>query len=126
MSLCPVPAVLYRRILRSAILLLAFAASSAWAVDCSEFPNGTIDGFAGDIPPSQLQIDRNCTIRNFPADNPLSTNFSFLTQPGQTEERWLIVFDNVVHVGRITSYNVCYTKLLRSPGRTVPAWSAGT
>ena len=94
------------RLARVALMLLAFFASSAWAVDCSEFPNGTIDGFAGDIPPSQLQIDRNCTIRNFPADNPLSTNFSFLTQPGQTQERWLIVFDNVVHIGQMACNSV--------------------
>jgi hypothetical protein len=69
--------------------LLAFSVA-AQAQDCSDYPNGVIDGAVGDIPPSQLQIDRNCTIRNFPADNPLSTNFSFFTQPGQTNERWLI------------------------------------
>ncbi|MBD3649499.1 MAG: hypothetical protein HUJ31_19060, partial [Pseudomonadales bacterium] len=74
---------------------------AAWAVDCSDYPNGVIDGFAGDVAPSQIQIDTNCTIRNFPASNPLNTNFSFLTQPGQTTERWLIVFDNVVHTGEM-------------------------
>ena len=82
-----------------AILGLSFAAQ---AQDCSDYPNGVIDGDAGDVAPSQLKIDRNCTIRNFPADNPLSTNFSFLTQPGQTNERWLIVFDNVVHTGNMS------------------------
>jgi hypothetical protein len=91
---------------RAVIPLLVFAlllgaASSAQAVDCSEFPGGVIDGFTGISPPSQIQIDRNCTIRNFPASNPLDTNFSFLTQPGQTDERWLVVFDNVVHSGQM-------------------------
>jgi uncharacterized repeat protein (TIGR01451 family) len=54
------------------------------------------------VAPSQIQIDGNCTIRNFPASNPLSTNFSFLTQPGQNPERWLVIFDNVVHVGQMS------------------------
>src|SRR5215470_8437170 len=60
---------------------------------------GVIDGFVTPNPPSQVQIDGNCIIRNFPASNPLRTNFSFLTQPGQTDQRWLVVFDNVVHIG---------------------------
>ena len=29
----------------------------------------------------------------------MSTNFSFLSQPGQKDERWLIIFDNVLHTG---------------------------
>jgi uncharacterized repeat protein (TIGR01451 family) len=80
--------------------------SSAQAQDCSDYPGGVLDGSAGTIAPAQLQIDRNCTIRNFPASNPLSTNFSFLTQPGQTNERWLIVFDNVVHTGQMACNSV--------------------
>ncbi len=83
------------------LVLILGAASSAEAADCSDFPNGVLDGFAGDIAPSQIQIDRDCTIRNFPASNPLDTNFSFKTQPGQTDERWLVVFDNVVHTGQM-------------------------
>jgi hypothetical protein len=81
--------------------LLAFSVA-AQAQDCSDYPNGVID---------QLQIDRNCTIRNFPADNPLSTNFSFFTQPGQTNERWLIVFDNVVHTGNMSCNAVLEHKI---------------
>ena len=61
-----------------------------------------IDGFVTPCPPSQIQIDGNCTIRNFPASNPLTTNFSFYTQPGQTDERWLVIFDNVVHTGQMS------------------------
>jgi uncharacterized repeat protein (TIGR01451 family) len=82
-------------------VVLLGAASSARAQDCSDF-GGVLDGFAGDIPPSQLQIDQNCTIRNYPASNPLSTNFSFFTQPGQTDERYLVIFDNVVHTGNMS------------------------
>ncbi|MBT8092506.1 MAG: DUF11 domain-containing protein, partial [Gammaproteobacteria bacterium] len=85
-----------------ALLLLLGMAFSANAQDCSDYPGGVLDGDAGTIAPSQLQIDRNCTIRNFPASNPLSTNFSFYTAPGQTDERWLVVFDNVVHTGNMS------------------------
>jgi large repetitive protein len=81
------------------LLLLAFP---ALAVNCSDAPYfGVIDGnFVP--PPSQIQIDTTCRIQNFPASNPLTTNFSFLTQPGQTQERWLVIFDNVVHLGNMS------------------------
>jgi large repetitive protein len=86
----------------AAAVLLMLTALPALAVNCSDAPYfGVIDGnFVP--PPSQIQIDGNCTVRNFPASNPLTTNFSFLTQPGQTDERWLIVFDNVVHLGNMS------------------------
>ena len=84
-----------------AVVLLLGASFDASAVDCSAYTNGLLDGFAGTVAPSQLQVDRHCTVRNYPASNPLSTNFSFLTQPGQTDERWLIVVDNVVHTGQM-------------------------
>ena len=51
-------------ILLFALILLLGAATPAQAVDCSDFPNGVLDGFAGATVPSQLKIDRNCTIRN--------------------------------------------------------------
>ncbi|HEX5766014.1 MAG TPA: hypothetical protein VFY27_10640, partial [Woeseiaceae bacterium] len=100
------------RIIRlvAAVLLLG-AGVSAQAQDCSDYPNGLLDGFAGTIAPSQLQIDRNCSIRNYPASNPLGTNFSFLTQPGQTDERWIIIFDNVVHVGQMACNAVAGHKI---------------
>ena len=31
-----------------------------------------------------------------------TTNFSFFTQPGQTDQRWLVIFDNVVHTGNMS------------------------
>ena len=90
---------------------LALAASAAQAQDCSDYPGGVLDGFAGDIAPSQLLVDRNCTIRNYPASNPLNTNFSFFTQPGQNPERWLVVFDNVVHTGQMSCNSVLEHKI---------------
>ncbi|HEX9876754.1 MAG TPA: hypothetical protein VGC50_08900, partial [Gammaproteobacteria bacterium] len=71
--------------------LLLLGASPSQAQDCSDY-GGVLDGEAGDIAPAQLQIDQNCTIRNYPASNPLGTNFSFFTQPGQNPDRWLVVF----------------------------------
>jgi uncharacterized repeat protein (TIGR01451 family) len=93
------------------LVLVLGAAFPAQADDCSDFPGGVLDGFAGGIAPSQIQIDQNCTIRNFPASNPLDTNFSFLTQPGQTDERWLIIFDNVVHTGQMACNSVAGHKI---------------
>lgn len=83
------------------LALFLGAVAPAWAVNCSDAPYfGVIDGNF-DAAPSQIQIDANCTIRNFPSPNILSTNFSFYTQPGGTDERWLVVFDNVVHTGNM-------------------------
>jgi uncharacterized repeat protein (TIGR01451 family)/fimbrial isopeptide formation D2 family protein len=90
------------------LLGLSFAAN---AQDCSDYPGGILDGNVEPNPPSQLQIDRTCTIRNYPASNPLRTNFSFLTRPGQTNERWLIVFDNVVHEGQMACNAVAGHKI---------------
>ena len=98
------------------ILLLAFpllilADPPARADDCSSFPGGVLDGATGAIAPSQINVDRNCTIRNFPASNPLSTNFSFYTSPGQNPDRWLIIFDNVVHTGQMACNAVAGHKI---------------
>src|SRR5688572_27248338 len=98
------------------ILLFAFAlslltAAPAQAEDCVADLGGVLDGAITPVPPSQIQIDGNCTIRNFTAANPLTTNFSFLTQPGQTNERWLIIFDNVVHTGQMACNAVAGHKI---------------
>ena len=92
----------WSRILLFTLALLPLAALPARADDCVADRGGVIDGFVDPVPPSQIQIDGNCTIRNFPASNPLSSNISFLTQPGQTDERWLVIFDNVVHTGQMS------------------------
>jgi uncharacterized repeat protein (TIGR01451 family) len=95
-----------------AVLALLASATFANAQDCSDYPNGTLDGFQGVVAPSQLQIDRNCTIRNYPGpDNFITTNFSFFTRPGQTDERWLIVFDNVDHRGQMSCNSVLEHKI---------------
>jgi hypothetical protein len=91
-------------------LLLLGAALPAQAQDCSDF-GGVLDGATGLVPPSQLQIDQHCIIRNYPASNPLRTNFSFLTQPGQTDERWVVAFDNVVHTGQMACNAVAGHKI---------------
>ena len=84
-----------------ACVLLLGAAFGARAEDCSDFPNGILDGFVpGTVAPSQISINQNCIIRNFPGG--LSTNFSFFTQPGQTDQRWVVVFDNVNWTGNMS------------------------
>jgi large repetitive protein len=85
-----------------AFVLLMLSAAPAFAEDCVADLGGVLDGNVTPVAPSQIQVDGNCTIRNFPASNPLSTNFSFLSQPGQTDERWLLIFDNVVHTGEMS------------------------
>ena len=99
------------RICLAAVVLFLAIPFDAVAQDCSDYTNGLLDGFAGTIAPSQIQVDQNCSVRNYPASNPLSTNFSFLTQPGQTNERWLIVFDNVVHTGQMACNSVANHKI---------------
>jgi uncharacterized repeat protein (TIGR01451 family)/fimbrial isopeptide formation D2 family protein len=94
-----------------ALAILMLGSVQAQADDCSSFPNGVLDGDTGAIAPSQIQVDRNCTIRNFPANNPLDTNFSFLTQPGQTDQRWIVIFDNVVHTGEMACNAVAGHKI---------------
>jgi uncharacterized repeat protein (TIGR01451 family) len=57
-----------------------------------------IDGFVNPVPPSQINIDGNCTIRNFPASNPLTSNISFTG----TGRGWLVIFDNVAFIGNMS------------------------
>jgi large repetitive protein len=82
--------------------LLLGAAFPALATNCSDAPYfGVIDGNIVPPPSGQIQIDMNCTIRNFPASNPLTTNFSFY-QPSGDKEKYLVIFDNVVHTGNMS------------------------
>ena len=92
-------------------MLCGSVAANAQAVDCSSFPNSTLDGYVTPTPPSNINIDETCTVRNFPASNPLRTNFSFYTSPGTNDERWLIVFDNVVHTGNMSCNAVLNHKI---------------
>jgi hypothetical protein len=94
----------------AAVLLLAFAAAPeahAQATDCSDFPNGVIDGFVNPNPPSNINVDVNCRVRNFPPSNPLTSNFSFFTDGGNADpELLLLIFDNVYHTGQMSCATV--------------------
>jgi large repetitive protein len=86
------------------VLLFAFAMSLLTAIparadDCVADRGGVIDGFVNPISPSQINIDGNCTIRNFPASNPLTSNISFF---GNNSTAWLVIFDNVDFLGNIS------------------------
>ncbi|MFZ9966866.1 MAG: hypothetical protein ACO3IN_07715, partial [Steroidobacteraceae bacterium] len=96
----------------AALLLLSIVAIPAHAVNCSDPPYfGVIDGNVFPTPPSQIQVDQNCRVSNYPQSNPLTTNFSFLTQPGQTDDRWLIIFNNVYHIGQMSCNSVANHKI---------------
>src|SRR5215813_9519269 len=89
------------KILLFAFALLLLTAVSAHAADNCPSPqnNGVIDGFFNPVPPPQINIQGNCTIRNFPASNPLTSNLSFF---GNNPTKWLVIFDNVDFIGNIS------------------------
>ena len=88
-------------LLAAALFLLGFAPDRATADDCSSFPNATLDGFVTPgPPPSNISIDTNCTIKNYPGG--MSTNFSFDNPGGQNGQEWLVIFDNVNHTGQMS------------------------
>src|SRR5262249_12739720 len=88
-------------LLSIALWLGAAPPASAVSVNCSSFPNATLDGFVDPTPPpDQISIDTNCTIRNYPGG--LSTNFSFNNPGGAGGQNWLVIFDNVVHTGQMS------------------------
>jgi uncharacterized repeat protein (TIGR01451 family) len=77
---------------------LLFAAP-AEAIDCVADAGGVIDGFVNyPNPPPQINIDGPCTIRNYPASNPLTSNISWF---GSLPASTLLIFDNVVHTGNM-------------------------
>src|SRR5262252_8016729 len=88
------------------ILLFVFATSLLSAVParaqsvggCVANFGGVIDGFVNPVPPSQINIDGNCTIQNFPASNPLTSNISF----AGTGRGWLVIFNNVRFIGNMS------------------------
>src|SRR3989441_7492325 len=80
------------------LLLSAVPARAQSAGGCVANFGGVIDGFVNPVPPSQINIDGNCTIRNFPASNPLTSNISF----SGTGRGWLVIFDNVDFIGNIS------------------------
>src|SRR6266404_1540307 len=81
------------------LLLLSAVPARAQSVGgCVANFGGVIDGFVNPVPPSQINIDGNCTIRNFPASNPLTSNISFTG----TGRGWLVIFDNVAFIGNMS------------------------
>src|SRR5215469_13104976 len=80
------------------LLLSAVTAHAQSAGGCVANLGGVIDGFVTPVPPSQINIDGNCTIRNFPASNPLTSNISF----SGTGRGWLVIFDNVDFIGNMS------------------------
>src|SRR2546428_1799672 len=79
------------------LLLSAVPARGQSVGGCVANFGGVIDGFVTPVPPSQINIDGNCTIRNFPASNPLTSNISFTG----TGRGWLVIFDNVDFTGNL-------------------------
>src|SRR5262249_8106492 len=82
-----------------AISLIATPARAQSSVDCVADRGGVIDGFVNPVSPAQINIDGNCTIRNFTASNPLTSNISWY---GNNPTSWLLVFDNVVFTGNMS------------------------
>src|SRR5258708_1739931 len=72
------------------LLLSAVPARGQSVGGCVANFGGVIDGFVNPVPPSQINIDGNCTIRNFPASNPLTSKLSFT----RTGRGWLVIFGN--------------------------------
>ena len=88
------------RILLFALGLLLLSAVPAHAQSTVNCPSQSpvIDCFVNPIPPANVQIDGNCTFRNFPASNPLTSNIQFFG-PGSG---WLVIFDNVDYTGNLS------------------------
>jgi uncharacterized repeat protein (TIGR01451 family) len=93
---------------KALFLLLALAgvtlgASSqalALSVNCVADAGGIIDGFVNyPVPPAQINIDGPCTIRNYTAANPLTSNISWF---GSLASSTLLILDNVVMTGNMS------------------------
>ena len=81
------------------LLLSAVPAQAQSSLGCVADYGGVIDGNVNAVPPAQVHIDGNCTIRNFPASKPFTSNASFDPTGGP----WLVIFDNVVFTGNMVS-----------------------
>src|SRR5260370_292867 len=80
------------------LLLSAVPARGESVGGCVANCGGVIDGFVNPVTHSQINIDGNCTIRNFQASNPLTSNIS-VTGTGRG---WLVIFDNVDFTGNLS------------------------
>src|SRR5499425_2564393 len=81
------------------LLLSAVPAHAQSTVNCPSQSGPVIDGFVNPVSPSQINIDGNCTIQNFPASNPLTSNISFF---GNNPTSWLVIFNNVDFIGNLS------------------------
>src|SRR3989454_12184792 len=82
-----------------AFALLLGASTEALAINCVADAGGIVDGFVNyPVPPPQINIDGNCRIQNYPASNPMTSNFSF----DGTLRGVLVVFDSVVFTGNMS------------------------
>src|SRR5215467_9726235 len=81
------------------LLLLSAVSVHAQSVGgCVANFGGVINGFVNPNPPSQINIDGDCTIENFPASNPLTSNISFA---GGLRGA-LVIFNNVDFIGNMS------------------------
>src|SRR6267142_3737762 len=102
-------------ILLSIFALSLLTAVPALAINCVADAGGIVDGFVNyPVPPSQINLDGNCIIRNYPASNPMSSNFSF----DGTFRGLLIIFDNVDFTGNMSCDSVHQNKLWFVNGST--------
>jgi uncharacterized repeat protein (TIGR01451 family) len=82
------------------VLLGASSQALAISVNCVADAGGIIDGFVNyPVPPAQINIDGPCTIRNYTASNPLTSNISWF---GSLPSSTLLVLDNVVMTGNMS------------------------
>jgi len=87
-------------LLALALLSLSVAPALAQSIDCVGDAGGIVDGFVNfPVPPSQINIDGPCTIRNYPPSNPLTSNISWF---GSLPASTLLIFDNVAHTGNMS------------------------
>src|SRR5215471_13693196 len=84
------------------LLLSAVDAKAQSSLDCTADYGGVVDGNVNPVPPSHLDIRGPCTIRNFPASNPFTSNVSFFGGTGPS----LVIFDNVVQLGNVSCNSV--------------------
>ncbi|MFZ2224428.1 MAG: SdrD B-like domain-containing protein [Candidatus Deferrimicrobium sp.] len=85
--------------------VLLGTASPAVGADkfCSDPPYfGVIDGDIRPVP-TQITIDRDCTFKNFPQSNPLTSTINFQTFDPSI---YLIIFENVYYTGNMACANV--------------------
>jgi uncharacterized repeat protein (TIGR01451 family) len=82
------------------VVLGASSQALAISVNCVADAGGIIDGFVNyPVPPAQINIDGPCTIRNYTASNPLTSNISWF---GSLPSSTLLILDNVVMTGNMS------------------------